>query len=158
MSYILEHSLDFLFVSIGIALVLFSAGKFVPQPLSFLKEITEILIYEFIPKRGKMPIERINVGIILIFFILALLCALLEIAPSALQQSIGKIGQQETFPYCFLSCLLLLLVSCIVSPTFIWLSRREYGASVEAQKMLKVLAKSEEAQTTAKTGGSDLHS
>jgi uncharacterized BrkB/YihY/UPF0761 family membrane protein len=117
----------FLLICIGLGIVLWTSSRFIPDILSFISEIARILLGEFAKGRPKTAVEKLNLLLIMVFFIVLLLVGLCELLPSALKQALGVEleGAGNHHPGYFLWCLGSLLLISFVSPVWIFIDRHE---------------------------------
>lgn len=117
---------DFLLVCLGIAALLWGGGKLIPHVFRFVKDLVEILWGEFRRGRKKTTIEILDGIFVVGLLVLCIATCLLELGPSATEQSLGanpsgpsKSGQH------FHLCLVFFFSMCIISPLWILLDRYE---------------------------------
>lgn len=124
--YLVDHPAQCLLIAISIAIVVYAVGKFLPDPLKFVTELTKILVHEFTGKE-KIPAERIDMLILIILFLLTLVSLVLERAPSIVKQILGRDleSPDESNHYITFTCLIFLFVCALTSPVCIYLIRRE---------------------------------
>ena len=125
MRFLIEHSCEFFLVALGLGIILYCAGKFIPPPLKFISDMVKTLIKEFKNYKQNISIEKINVIMMILFFILSLLTGLCELGPSAFKQALGFDEAEHTNAQCFIACLIALLISTVVSPLWILIIKRE---------------------------------
>lgn len=136
---LLAHPWQFLIVALGIGVILYSMGKFVPHPLKFLLDLVRIFVKEFDPRHDGLPVERINALIMCAFLVLCLLALFLENSPSAVRQALG-VDDGSGISGLTILCLLLFVLSAVLSPAWIWHVRREGEAVRRARELLEFLA------------------
>ena len=134
---LLNHSWQFLLIAVGIFIIVYALGKFIPDPFKFLIDLMKILVGEF-TKKERIPAERMDALIVLGFLITTLLCAVCEFVPSVYKQLVGSdvpSGKTETQSY-FLPCLIFFFITAILSPVWIYILQREQRLLRRAENAL----------------------
>ena len=114
-------------VLLGVIIVLYSAGKFSPRPVTtFAAKLLRIALNEFtIRRRRKTFLERIDALTIVIFAILSVVFLLIE--EGVLFAGVPSTPQPETAPMPLLTIVtvLFLFLSCLLSPTLVHVLKRQ---------------------------------
>ncbi len=136
---LLDHAFQFLLVAAGISIILYSASKFTPYPLSFVLRLVRIIISEFDPKSDqRFPIERINAAIFCVFLVVFLLCLFVCETPSGLSQAVG--GETVANVHILtIVALILLALTAFISPAWVWRLRQEEAADQKARDLFSHL-------------------
>ncbi len=131
--YLINHCLQIFVLCCGFAIVLHAAANALKHPSKGFVELIEIIKIELgigDYKQGVMIeddlrwVLRMNMVIIFIFTLLTFITLGYELGPSMIKKIVGKdAGSASPFPIIFIICLILLVLSFIVSPS--WVSRKQ---------------------------------
>lgn len=133
----LTDALVFLLVAIGIGIILYSASRFTKHPIRLITDLVRILVGEFQSNKDHTSIEKFDIIIIMVFFILSILAMIFECSPSLIGQIFGDDSSSKT-PIITIVCLVFTFIAAFFSAMLVYLHHNEADIASKVRRILKL--------------------